>query len=163
MASQVTSVQRISPQQLGDLTEIGRFLRQVFKGQHLIFMDQEIANAKHLPGESVSFLFHQGGNCGERVMRDFSKTSIMAKRQHLIVPLPAGDEQRCSQQSPEVRVKKVRVRPHVIAAQATSFYSQGTSLVPQKKAITTIKFSPIFYFCARLTFRKVWSKFLFSC
>jgi len=41
MASQVSSVQRISPQQLGDLTEIERFLRQVFKGQHRIFMDQK--------------------------------------------------------------------------------------------------------------------------
>jgi hypothetical protein len=29
-------VQRISPQQLGDLLEIERFVRQVFRGQHLI-------------------------------------------------------------------------------------------------------------------------------
>jgi hypothetical protein len=85
----------------------------------------------------------------------------MAKRQRLIVPLPAGDEQRCSQQSPEVRVKKVRVRPHVIAAQATSCYSQGTSLVPQKSHNNHQVFSHFLFVCSSDIPKGVFKIFVF--
>jgi hypothetical protein len=48
-------VQRLTPQQLGSLSEIEKAFRQEFKDDRTVFlMEQRIATTKHLPGEDVA-------------------------------------------------------------------------------------------------------------